>query len=57
MGGDDRRDEETYAIIGAAMAVHNDLGCGFLARFISRQREFLFQIPYTEKKLAIRYKK
>jgi len=54
------RDEQTFAIIGAAMTVHRELGCGFLEPIYqdAMEREFEFQnIPFErEKRLPVFYR-
>lgn len=63
------RDPETYAIIGAAMEVHRQLGCGFLeavyreairqeltARAIPFQAEVTLPLTYKGRRLAAGYR-
>ena len=52
--------EESYKILGAAFAVHRELGCGFLERVYQDALEYEFRergIPYErEKNIQIMYK-
>lgn len=65
----EKGDPKTYAIIGAAMEVHRELGCGFLeavyqealaveltARGIPFEKEVELPIIYKSKRLATSYR-
>ncbi|WP_443747439.1 GxxExxY protein [Asticcacaulis solisilvae] len=65
----DTRDPETYAVIGAAIEVHKELGCGFLepvyhealaieleARNIRHRREAALPVFYKGNQLACGYR-
>jgi len=58
--GPDQRDPATYAILGAAFAVHRELGCGFLEGVYRAALSIEFRlrgIPFqNEVGLPIRYK-
>lgn len=64
-----QRDEQTYAVIGAAMAVHTELGCGFLEpvyqealaieltmRTVPFRKEVLLPISYRGQTLNATYR-
>ncbi len=69
MSAGDQRDPKTYAIIGAALEVHKQLGCGFLEavyqeaveiefalRGITCRREVELPLYYKGKRLSAAYR-
>jgi GxxExxY protein len=60
LSDDNKRDPQTYAIIGAALEVHRVLGCGFLEAVYQEAlaKEFILRgIPFKrEEELTIDYK-
>jgi GxxExxY protein len=60
MATSDASDPDTYAIIGAVMAVHRELGCGFLEAVYQDALEAEFGLPgisyIREFELPIMYK-
>lgn len=59
-GEDDKKDPETYAVIGAAMQVHKELGHGFLEPIYQSalEKEFMHRgVPYErELSIPVRYR-